>query len=178
MTKKTNQEQSDIIDIDEERQLLSERISALRSELKDIWNGIQEAGSAKEKAKAGYALALDAGNEKGMSESLANIRSANNKRQSLIASLSGFSEKIPELEKLYGELMTIARRFLTAADELLRSAKADYEKEEVRYSSCQRISNSVGSLNEKLQKFQYDLEPDEKPEKSQQTLDDDIHGNV
>lgn len=129
---------SDISAIDDCRAELRTEINNLETKISKISQDIEQAERKKNKAKDEYHWHFDAGDEAGMKSALAAIRKANNQRESLIASLKEFGEKIMELR--------------SSRDDLMRRGHACKEMAEKKLEACRLQFRGGGFVLRKSQR--------------------------
>lgn len=175
--KEQGQQQRDTVAIEAEWKSLVKKINNAISELSEIAGGIQQSELNKEQAKKRYENNLDQGDEAGMKSALAAIRAANSQRQSLIESLSGFSEKVEGFRVAYGGLMAGVRACRSSASERLKVAQADYKNAELISDRCHGLLASFNAVETELSKIWDRIRSEEPAGKITDTMSDSL-GNV
>ncbi len=132
---------------------LSAQIAKASSEHEQILAGTEEAGKTKETIKSHYSVMLDQGDESGMSQCLADIRTANAKVEELQVELERFPSLISKLRERQKEISTEARAKRPEAEQAVRVAQENLKRINGEiYNASYSLLSQINELDNSLTK--------------------------
>lgn len=148
---------------------LLDKISVLDKNLKDTASKIEGTLSAKIEAKKHYEHSLDGGDPDGMNDALAQIRTSNAERESLISGLSNYESKISELRLSWEKLIERARQKRDEAEKKLRDFQIEFTQLKTDCDSVHGLLDLINDLSRNLTRIKDRYTPENvqaEPEKS------------